>query len=144
MRILWIVLLLTTNLLGCVKVQEGNFIKTPKKINQELAEDIAKQLVSIYPPARTNFYMNTRFADNAFRASFINTLRQKGYGLNESSIPGVHLKAGNAYTLYYLLDETIKKRLYRVSIVVGKSSFSRAYKIKKDTLIPLGLWSFRE
>lgn len=136
-------MLLTLNLLGCTAVHQGDFSKVPAQANKIITNDTVKQLVSLYPPARTRLHLKQSVKD-PFGASLIESLRQRGYSLNESAFQGRSTQGMHHLALYYLIDEPSKGTLYRVTLVVGNQSLSRAYKIKKGAITPLGLWVRKE
>ncbi len=138
-----LILLLTFNLLGCATVQQGSFTTTPVTLNKAITNDSVNRLVSLYPPARTRFYIKQSVKDS-FGFSLIESLRQKGYSINESSIHAASTQGSQNVALYYVVDEPIKRTLYRVTLIVGQQSLSRAYKIKNGTFTPLGFWVRKE
>ncbi|WP_133137722.1 hypothetical protein [Legionella rowbothamii] len=137
------ILLLTLNLLGCATVQQGSFTTTPVTLNKAITKDCINRLLALYPPARTRFHIKQSVKDS-FGVSLIEGLRQKGYSINESSSHGASSQGSQNVALYYLVDEPIKGTLYRVTLIVGQQSLSRAYKIKNGTLTPLGFWVRKE
>lgn len=138
-----LILLCSLNLLGCATVHQGNFTTAPVTLNKAIANDSINRLVSLYPPARTRFHIKQSVKDS-FGVLFIESLRQKGYSINESSRHAASTQGSPNVALYYLVDEPIKGTLYRVTLIVGQQSLSRAYKIKNGTLIPLGFWVRKE
>lgn len=136
-------LFLVIHLLGCSATVQGNFSKVPTGRYQIITNDTVKQLIGLYPPAHTRFHIKQSVRD-PFGLSLIESLRQKGYAINESSIYSRSTQGVQNIALYYLIDEPDKGRLYRVTIVVGQQSLSRAYTIKNATLSPLGFWVRKE
>jgi len=138
-----LILLLTFNLLGCATVQQGSFTTTPMTLDKAITNDCVNRMAALYPPARTRFHIKQSVKDS-FGVSLIEGLRQKGYSINESSIHGASTQGSQNVALYYLVDEPIKGTLYRVTLIVGQQSLSRAYKVKNGTFIPLGFWVRKE
>ena len=140
---LHLILLLAFNLLGCATVHQENLSKAPVNLNKAISNDSVKRLVSLYPPARTRFHIKQSVNDS-FGVSLIETLRQRGYSINEASVKGSNAPNPSDLVLYYVVDEPIKGALYRVTLSVGQQSLSRAYKIKNSVLTPLGFWVRKE
>lgn len=134
-----LIMLLTINLFGCATVNHGNVTKASLEAYRTITNDSVKRLVSLYPPAHTRFHIKQSVKD-AFGLSLIESLRQKGYSLNESSMSGASIQGARDVVLYYVLDEPVKGALYRVTLVLGQKSLSRAYKIKNGVITPLGFW----
>ena len=102
-----LILLLTFNLLGCAAIQQGSFTATPVSLNKAITNDSVNRLVNLYPPARTRFHIKQSGKD-LFGLSLIESLRQKGYSINESSIHGASTQGSQNVALYYVVDEPIK------------------------------------
>jgi hypothetical protein len=131
-----LLMLLVINLLGCSTLSQGNFTKALVGRNKTITHDAVKRLVSLYPPAHIRFHMKQ---SDPFGVSLIESLRRKGYSINESSI-----QAGHDVALYYVFDAPTKVTLYRLTLIVGQQSLSRAYKIKNGAITPLGFWVRKE
>lgn len=138
-----LLMLLVINLLGCTTIPQGNFTKAPVGVNKTITHDTVKRLVSLYPPAHTRFHIKQSVKD-PFGLSLIEGLRQKGYSINESSIQAASTQGPQNVALYYLFDAPTKGTLYRVTLIVGQQSLSRAYKIKNGAITPLGFWVRKE
>lgn len=138
-----LLMLLVINLLGCTTIPHGNFTKAPVGHNKTITNDTVKRLVNLYPPAHTRFHIKQSVKD-PFGLSLIESLRQKGYSINESPIQMASAQGSQNVALYYVVDEPTKGTLYRVTLIVGHQSLSRAYKIKKGTFTPLGFWVRKE
>jgi hypothetical protein len=99
-----------------------------------LSADTVKQLVALYPPARTRFHLGQPTPD-AYGSALVEALRARGYALVEFK-PGTAPQAGSAeaaaatapgLNLHYLLDTAASPNLYRITVMVGQQSLSRAY-----------------
>lgn len=141
------VLLLTlaiSTLSGCVTTEQGNFNSAPVSLAQTLAKDSANQLAMLYPPARTRFELNQPNQD-PFGRALEGSLRQKGYSLGQTQSVSRSIKSSAlGMPLNYLVDEPIKQSLFRVTLLLGSQSISRAYKLKNGILTPAGFWVRKE
>ena len=73
-------------------------------------------------------------------------LRAKGYALVEvkaspqeaapATVPGL--------SLHYVLDAVASPNLYRVTVMVGQKSLSRAYLAQNNRVAPAGAWVRKE
>lgn len=134
-----------TTLSGCTATHENLNGQAPGALTQIMAQDSARQLAALYPPARTRLELKQSSKD-AFGRSLVDSLRQKGYSLAEAGTNGPHStpKTSSELPLQYVMDNPIKNSLYRVSIRVGGQSISRAYILKKGQLTPAGFWVNQE
>jgi hypothetical protein len=134
---------------GCATSQSkfGNFLTpTSAALNKPMAEDAVKQLLILYPPARTRFNLQQATPD-AFGIMLVESMRAKGYALMEikPEIPGQrNNEATNSpigLSLQYVLDQVNSLNLYRVTLLVGNQTMTRAYMVQDSTVQPAGLWS---
>lgn len=123
--------------------RHGNFIQdaTPAT-NAKLAEEAAAKLLSAYPPATTQFDFQQGTPD-AFGAALVGILRAKGYAVLEfnakqpaESDPANHFR--------YVLDEIAGMKRYRLTLIVGNESLSRAFVINGSAIHPAGGWVRKE
>lgn len=131
----------------------GNFIKSPIAANDKiLAGDAAKQLVALYPPALTRFDLQ-QVASDPFGYYLIDQLRGQGYALREHFSAGMpiqkaNLSATSAATgrlrLGYVIDLAGAPNLYRVTLLVGDQSLTRAYLAQDGSVFPAGAWMRKE
>ena len=145
MRLLLAIVALVTVLSGCVYQQRvGNFSDLNSTVIQaDLVSDATKQLMVLYPPAKTRFDIRQPTTD-AFGAGLIERMREKGYAIDESNkssnsdapVKGVQLK--------YVLDRLDSVSLYRITLLVGSQSLSRAYVVADGTVMPAGSWTRQE
>jgi type IV secretion system protein TrbH len=150
-KITFIVLLLV-GLSGCVTTQSryGNFLPpTSAAYNKTMAEDALKQLLILYPPASTRFDLQQTTPDT-FGITLVESMRANGYALMEikPELPAQrNSEAQNPPTglsLRYVLDQVNSLNLYRVTLLVGNQSMTRAYLVQDSTVHPAGLWSRKE
>lgn len=130
-------LVLMVLLSSCASLKYGDFTTMPPSKESQLAEDAANRLARVYVPAQTTFKLSQR-ANDRFGIKLLENLRKKGYGIAENVSPK---KSAN---FFYVLDETERNHLYRVSLFVGKQSLSRAYVYESGALMPIGIWSHKE
>lgn len=152
MRKITFIVLLLVGLSGCATTQSkfGNFLPpTSAAYNKTMAEDAVKQLLILYPPASTRFNLQQTTPDN-FGITLVELMRAKGYALMEikPELPAQrNSEAQNPPTglsLRYVLDQVDSLNLYRVTLLVGNQSMTRAYLVQDSTVHPAGLWSRKE
>lgn len=144
MRDLAIALALATALAGCNAVavpQYGDF--SPRYVmsvnmNESLVTDTVTQLMALYPAASTQFDVSHATPD-PFGTRLVQSLRQKGYALGE--LANAETSAG--LSLRYILDAP-ERNLFRVTVLVGSQSLSRAYLHNDGALLPAGAWTRKE
>ena len=130
-------------LAGCAStVPYGNFAtEPPAGLEERIVADTVKQLVTLYPPARTRFHLGQPTPD-AYGSALVEALRARGYALVEfkeaapATAPGL--------SLHYVLDAAASPNLYRVTVTVGQKSLSRAYLAQNDRVAPAGAWVRKE
>ena len=152
MRKITFIVLLLVGLSGCVTTQSkyGNFLPpTSAAYNKTMAEDAVKQLLILYPPASTRFDLQQTTPDT-FGIALVESMRVKGYALMETK-PELPVQRNNEATnsptglsLRYILDQVNSLNLYRVTLLVGHQSMTRAYLVQDSTVHPAGLWSRKE
>jgi hypothetical protein len=154
----FLALLLTglVSLFGCATPERsayGNFTQSaPTAMHNTVANDAVKQLVVLYPPATTRLDLQQATPD-AFGSLLVESLRAKGYALLEfkpgsttaaSQDTGTDRAAGAGKPLRYILDQ-LDANLYRVTLLVGNQSLTRAYlAAHSGTLHPAGAWVRKE
>ena len=84
MRQFTLTALLAMALAGCASTAPyGNFATHPPAgLEERIAADTVKQLVALYPPARTRFHLGQPTPD-AYGSALVEALRAKGYALEE-------------------------------------------------------------
>jgi len=109
--------------------QVGN--SGPAAMNETLVNDTVAQVMTLYPPTTSGFYLIQTTLDE-FGQGLVTGLRQQGYQiLLASDVTGPHLPPG--------LD------VYRVTLFVGPESISRAYvPTATGAVAPAGPWSRRQ
>ncbi|MEO8626812.1 MAG: conjugal transfer protein TrbH [Betaproteobacteria bacterium] len=156
-----IAVLALLGLTGCATLPTptpyGNFADARVEFTAKIAADTVKQLVMLYPPASTQLSLRQATPD-AFGTSLVSGLRGTGYGLAESKLedgaprtrPTSPSKQAGATVaqqptgleLRYILDQ--QASLYRVTVMVGNQSLTRAYVEQNNALLPAGSWVRRE
>lgn len=147
-------------LAGCASTAAsayGNFTQSaPPAMHKTVADDAVKQIVVLYPPAATRLDLQQATPD-AFGAFLVESLRAKGYALLEfkpgskkaaspSTNTGTDMDraAGAGKPLRYILDQ-LDTNLYRLTVLVGNQSLTRAYLAAQDgALHPAGAWVRKE
>ena len=148
------------SLAGCATPERsayGNFTQSaPAAMEQTLADDAAKQLAALYPPATTRLDLQQATPD-AFGSRLVESLRAKGYALLEfkpgsqtaaslNTVTGTATDraAGAGKPLRYIVDQ-LDANLYRLTVRVGDQSLTRAYApAQSGTLRPAGAWVRKE
>jgi hypothetical protein len=148
-------LLCALGLAGCAAAPApyGNFIQdAPAGYDRIVAQDAARQLATLYPPAHTRFEVQQATPD-AFGTRLTASLRAKGYAVREA-LPSSVVQEASAgkeensaaavpvLRLMYVLDRAAD--LVRVTLEVGDQSMSRAYLAQNDALHPAGAWVRKE
>lgn len=146
MKHLMLMLLAIAGLEGCTTAKYGNFTShTPYELNITLVTDTVHQLESLYPPASTQINIAQAIAKtDTFGNDLITTLRNHGYAVQEylekQPLPDEGLG------LRYIIDVPAisTQKLYRIQLMVGADTLTRAYVAQNDTVIPAGSWARRE
>ena len=148
--ILMLVLLLLN---GCVSQPYGNFIQNPSIVTSKvMADDVAAQIVRLYPAANTQF--NVRHVVNdPFGNALIENLRLEGFAVQEAlqqsiqqqifaapSQPDTESQKGLA--LSYIIDQS--GDLYHVKLMIDDMRLSRAFSVQGNSIHPAGLWVRKE
>ena len=141
MRHVFSALLCTVGLAGCATAPPpyGNFIReAPEGYGRTVAEDAVRQLTVVYPPANTRFDLRQPNPD-PFGTWLMQSLRAKGYAVQEgAAAPG----APAVLPLRYVFDRAAN--LYRVTLLVGDQSLTRAYLAHNGAVHPAGAWVRKE
>jgi hypothetical protein len=142
MRELAIIAFITLILEGCAhNASFGNFANNPAAIDQIIADDAVKQIVTLYPPAKTSFELKQPSSD-AFGIGLVSGLRKQGFALTEFHHDEATI---SALPLRYVLDKTGgETRLYRLTVMVGDQSITRPYRERNSTVVPAGYWVHKE
>lgn len=134
----------------------GNFAHdTPAVYDQKMVDDAVKQLIAVYPPARTRFQLQ-QVTPDVFGASLVAMLRTRGYAIQEfkpaaaaqgtpatdAAVTGKSSRPTLA--LRYVLDLDSGSNLYRVTLEVGDQSLTRAYLTQNGSVYPAGSWVRKE
>lgn len=148
MRMIALVALLLVGLAGCATNQPyGNFAQnSPASYDQKMADDAVAQLVAVYPPASTRFDL-LQLTPDAFGASLVESLRAKGYALLEfkpAAEAATATPTAGSLPLRYVLDQAPSSNLYRVTLLVGSQSLTRAYVEQDGSVFAAGAWVRKE
>ena len=146
-------------LVGCAAVPSatpydkvyGNHAAAPAALDQKLAIDAIRQLVALYPPARTRFKI-TQSTSDAFGMALVAGLREKGYAVMETTADGTAVPTIDAVggtdtgelALRYLIDQSAAGDLYRLTLAVAQQQLSRAYLVQNGTPYAAGAWVRKE
>ena len=140
-----LVILLTGLLTGCATVPNE---PTPSPVSVELgnslASDAIKQVQTQYPPAHTTFNIDQAvLKTDSFGNALLFQLRAKGYAVQIID-PQQSAKAVAGINLHYTVDNPAARwyiGLYRVQLVLGKVTLTRAYSVANNTAMPAGAWA---
>ena len=142
-----VLVMLLTGLSGCATVPkelEQTSSPVSVELGNSLASDAVKQLQTLYPPAHTTFNIDQAVSktDN-FGNALVVQLRAKGYAVQiiDPKQPGT---AVAGLPLHYTVDTPAARwyiGLYRVQLVVGKVTLTRAYSEANNTAMPAGAWA---
>ena len=162
-------MLLAAGVAGCAthdsttSTPYGNFVQdSPAACDRTMAADAVKRLIAVYPPARTRFDLR-QITPDAFGTALVASLRARGYALleyqPEQKVQDPLEPAGQApapavaatikpsipaLTLRYVLDLDAASNLYRVTLLVGTQSLTRAYLAQNGSVAPAGAWVRKE
>lgn len=154
MRKIAFLAVLAIGLAGCATIGPattyGNFTQSvPAAFNQTMADDAAKQLVAVYPPASTQLDLQHATQD-AFGVALVESLRIKGYAILEfkptAQVASIvtNEPANTSKPLRYVVDQA-ESNLYRLTLLVGNQSLTRAYATAQNgALYPAGAWLRKE
>lgn len=128
----------------------GNHATAPAALEQKIAIDAIRQLVTLYPPASTQFNLAQPTPD-AFGTALVAGLREKGFALMEVQAGSGSTNAADAHgtgtgglELRYLLDRPGTGDLYRLTLAIGPQRLSRPYMIQNGTPHAAGAWVRKE
>ena len=140
----------------------GNFVPdSPAASDQKMAFDAVQRLSALYPPARTRFDLQ-QITPDAFGTALVASLRAKGYALLEyqpsSGTPGASDPAaptgttpapaakspGTTLALRYVVDFDPASQLYRITLLIGNQSLTRAYLAQNGSTVAAGAWVRKE
>ena len=163
MRTILLLPLVLASLAGCATTSPaptlayGNFVaNAPATHEKQLADDAARQLHMLYPPATTHLELR-QASDDSFGRLLVELLRNGGYALQESrpvtsaaTVPGTTTPAAAAgntaagVQLNYVLDTIASPKLYRLTLTLGSQTLTRAYIAHSDAIHPAGAWVRKE
>ncbi len=135
-------------LAGCATTapSTGNHITTAVD-QQTLANEAVKQIVALWPPAKTQLDFKQPTPD-PFGVALVAGLRERGYALMEYSQTPENAPqsapATTALPLTYVLDESGTPAFFRVTLTVGGQSITRPYIDQDGKVQPVGYWVRKE
>ncbi|WP_249186885.1 conjugal transfer protein TrbH [Pseudomonas sp. KB-10] len=144
----WIALFACLWLAACANGPYGNFAEhsTPA-INQQLASATVRQLATLHPPAQTRLQIAQETTDG-YGIALVRSLRDSGYSLQEFNLQAkaAEKPASTDVPLQvnYIVDTPNDGNLYRVTLLVGRETLSRAYIVQNDRLQAAGVWVRKE
>ena len=150
---IFIFMLVLLLLNGCATQPYGNFIQNPSIVySKVMADDVAAQIVRLYPAANTQFNLR-HVVNDSFGHTLIENLRLAGFAVQEAiqqSIqqqifaaphqPDTESQKGQA--LSYIVDQS--GDLYHVKLMIDDMRLSRAFSVQADNIHPAGLWVRKE
>ena len=148
--ILMLVLLLLN---GCATQPYGNFIQNPSIVTSKvMADDVAAQIVRLYPAANTQFNLRHEVND-PFGKALIENLRLEGFAVQETIQQSIQqqifavphqpdTEPQKGLTLSYIVDQS--GDLYHVKLMIDEMRLSRAFSVQADSIHPAGLWVRKE
>lgn len=146
-----ILLALAQSLAGCAtKGPYGNFAAARPVDDRRMAEDTAKQLATLFPPAKTHLKLSQP-ADDAYGSALVEQLRKAGYavsvGPEKTLLSRLTEREGGpsepGTDLHYVVDR-FGEGSYRVSVQVGGQTLSRMYLSTNQRLAAAAYWARKE
>jgi type IV secretion system protein TrbH len=133
---------------GCATLGNyGSFLPEDQKVVEvKIADDAVKQLIELYPPAKSRFNMKHE-TKGVFGITLVQKLREAGYAVEEFTkreTTAMANSVGDGLDLGYILDVAGAPDFYRLTMMVSNQSISRPY-IRQDTdVLPAGYWARKE
>ena len=149
----FILMLFLLLLNGCVSQPYGNFIQNPSIVTSKvMADDVAAQIVRLYPAANTQFNLR-HVVNDPFGHALIENLRIEGFAVQEATQQSIQqqifavpnqtdTEPQKGLPLSYIIDQS--GDLYHVKLMIDDMRFSRAFTMQADRTHPAGLWVRRE
>ena len=146
-----ILLTLAQSLAGCAtRGPYGNFAAARPVDDRRMAEDTAKQLATLFPPAKTHLKLSQP-ADDAYGSALVEHLRKAGYavsvGPEKTLLSRLTEREGGpsepGTDLHYVVDR-FGEGSYRVSVQVGGQTLSRMYLSTNQRLAAAAYWARKE
>lgn len=153
------IMLLIIILSACTTVsnnQYGNYIDNEHTTyDEQIANDVIQKIQKSYSPANTRFNLKQE-SNDAFGQLLVHSLRSNGYALSEAEENTIedadktditknnpYAKKPIGYNLNYIVDQPMEG-LYRVTLLIGNESLSRAYLIQDSLIQPASAWIHKE
>ena len=130
---------------GCTTMSKyGSFLPEDQKVVEaKIADDAVKQLIKLYPPAKSRFNMK-HAAKGVFGITLVRKLREAGYAVEEFAQRETAVTARDGLSLGYILDVAGAPDFYRLTLMVGNQSISRPYMKQGTEVLPAGYWVRKE
>lgn len=140
---------------GCATSRYGNYSAALPTYDKAMAADTVTHLVKLYPPAQTRWNIGQQ-ADDTYGVALITALRMRGYSVSEYSPetyqdvkPGSEFPLASTHSgieLRYIVDSLAPAvPLYRVTVLLGQKTISRAYMPQQSgTVTAAGSWARME
>lgn len=127
---------------GCASSPYGNHLQAGVD-QHRIASEAVSQLSEIWPPAKTQLDLRQETTD-PFGQILINGLRDSGYAIQEFNPKTVNSPAtSSALPFGYILDNA-GESYYRLTLMVGAQSITRAYQERAGELVPVSYWAHKE
>lgn len=139
-------------LVGCATTGPyGNYLGESTNVDQyQLATEVVQQLVTLYPPAKVRLELQQPTPD-AFGVALVKGLRESGYAVlefNPNAPQETHppsASASQTLPLRYVVDQAGgTSNLYRLTLMVGTQSITKAYLYQDGALASAGYWVRKE
>ena len=150
---IFILILVLLLLSGCATQPYGSFIQNPSTIySKVMADDVAAQIVRLYPAANTQFNLRHEVND-PFGKALIENLRLEGFAVQEAIQQSIQqqifavpnqpdTEPQKGLILSYIIDQS--GDLYHVKLMIDDMRLSRAFAVQADSIHPAGLWVRKE
>lgn len=128
----------------------GSFLSAPSAPMDGIASDAARKLAATWLPAKTRVSLQHSTADE-FGAALVASLRTQGYAVLEFTPPdkapakaettdeAPQETASESVPVSYVLDRA--GEFYRLKLLAGGQTLSRAYVVNAGQFAPAGAWS---
>jgi hypothetical protein len=124
-------------LYGCgSSLSHGSFLQGRPRVEAAMAADAARKLAEVYDPAERSLWLPGERSD-ALGRSLSAELRKAGFKVRSGETEQVE----RDLPVRYVADVLKGTELCRITLSVGRRSFSRAYSERGSAIYPAGPWS---